>query len=239
MDEGFTEFATDRTQAFLESSKTFAHQDNYNNYLTLAKSSREEPMTTHADHFNSNFAYSLAAYSKGCVFLSQLGYITGEENLKKILLEYYRLWRFKHPNVNDFIRVAEKVSDMKLDWYQEYWVNTTKTIDYGIDSLWEENKKTKIRLRRIGQMPMPVDFQLTFKDGSKELHYVPMSLVFGQKPEEDSTIKRFVYEPWKWTHRTYIIETNHRLTDIQIAEIDPSLRLADIERKNNKIELKF
>ena len=66
------------------------------------------------------------------------------------MLEYYRQWRFKHPNVNDFMSVAEKVSDMKLDWYQQYWVNTTKTIDYGIDSLWEEGGKTKIRIKKTG-----------------------------------------------------------------------------------------
>jgi hypothetical protein len=48
------------------------------------------------------------------------------------MLEYYRQWRFKHPNVNDFIRLAEKTSGLKLDWYKEYWVNSTKTIDYGL-----------------------------------------------------------------------------------------------------------
>ncbi len=48
-------------------------------------------------------------------------------------------------------------------------VNTIKTVDYGIDSLWEENGKTNIRIKRIGEMPMPVDVQLTFKDSAKEL----------------------------------------------------------------------
>jgi hypothetical protein len=239
MDEGFTEFATDRTLAFLENNEGFAHADNYNGYYSLAKSGREEPLTTHADHFNTNAAYGAGSYSKGCVFLSQLGYITGEETLKKILLEYYRLWRFKHPTVNDFVRVAEKVSDIKLDWYREFWINTTKTIDYSIDSLWEEGGKTKIRLRKLGHMPMPVDFQMTFKDGSKELHYIPMYLMFGQKPVEDSTMPRAVYEAWKWTHPTYIIETSRKLADITTAEIDPTLRLADLERKNNRLELKF
>ena len=237
MDEGFTEFATDRTEAFLKNDSGFAHSGNYSGYYSLVKSEREEPMTTHADHFNTNFAYGNAAYSKGCVFLSQLGYITGEENLKKIMLEYYRLWRFKHPNVNDFIRVAEKVSDMKLDWYREYWISSTKSIDYSIDSLWEEGGKTKVRIRRVGDIPMPVDFQLTFKDGSKELHYIPMYLMFGQKPAEDASVSRKVYEPWKWTHPTYTIESSHKLGDISIGEIDPSQRLADVERKNNKINL--
>ena len=76
----------------------FCTRANYSGYYSLVKSGREEPLTTHADHFNTNLAYGNAVYSKGCVFLSQLGYIAGEENLKKIMLEYYRLWRFKHPN---------------------------------------------------------------------------------------------------------------------------------------------
>jgi hypothetical protein len=239
MDEGFTEFATDRTEAFLNSSNEFPHSGNYNGYFSLAKSGREEPLTTHADHFNTNTAYGAASYSKGCVFLSQLGYIVGEGALKKILLEYYRLWRFKHPNVNDFMRVAEKISDMKLDWYREYWINTTKTIDYAIDSLWEEGDKTKIRIRRNGHIPMPVDFQITAKDGSKELHYIPMYLMFGKKTAEDASVHRIVYEPWKWPHATYTIETTKKLADITVAEIDPSQRLADTERKNNRIELKL
>ena len=84
---------------------------------------------------------------------------------------------------------------------------------------------------------MPIDFQLTFKDGSKELHYIPMYLMFGEKPAEAASISRKVYEPWKWTHPTYIIESSQRLADISIGEIDPSQRLADIQRKDNKINL--
>jgi len=128
---------------------------------------------------------------------------------------------------------------MKLDWYKEYWVNSTKTIDYSIDSLWEEGGKTKVRLSRIGQMPMPVDLQITFKDGMKEMHYIPMNLMYGEKPVEDSTIPRKIYDAWKWTHSTYTIETNRKLADFKIVEIDASQRMADVERKNNRLELKW
>lgn len=214
------------------------HAAAYNSYFNLVKSGFEEPMTTHSDHYNTNYAYSVAAYSKGEIFLEQLGYITGAQVRDKILLEYYRLWRFKHPNVNDFIRVAEKVSDMKLDWYREYWVNTTKTINYGIDSLWEAGGKTYIRLKNTGQMPMPVDLQLTYKDGSKELHYIPMYLMFGEKPVEFPAISRTVHEAWKWTHPTYVLETNRSLKDITAVEIDPTQRMADINRADNKLEVK-
>jgi hypothetical protein len=262
MDEGFTEYATNLVEEYyrqqvsrkqlannpaeLRKSDSLAmnalpryHVNNYGGYIALAKSGREEPMTTHADHYNTNYAYSNAAYSKGAVFLEQLGYIVGAPVRDRILLEYYRQWHFKHPNPNDFVRIAEKESGMVLDWYQMYWVGTTKTIDYGIDSLWEQNGATTIRLARIGQIPMPIDVKVTFKDGSSEWHYIPLNLMYGSKPTEEGQTPRTVYEPWRWTHPRYEIATKKRLTDIITVEIDPSQRMADLERKNNKLELKW
>ena len=257
MEEGFTDWATDNLEAFYRDSvirKRYLndparlramdsiskiplvnHRANYESYFSLAKSGLEEPLTTHADHFNTNFAYGAAAYSKGCVFLAQLGYITGDAVRDRIMLEYYKQWHFKHPNVDDFIRIAERVSNMELDWYKEYWVNSTKTIDYGIDSLWEEGGKTKIRLRRVGRMPMPIDVLIQYKDGSKQLVYIPMYLMFGVKPVEDPSIPRTVQEAWKWTHPQYVFEISRRIADLQSIEIDPSLRMADTERQNNKL----
>ncbi len=264
MDEGFTSYAEDLVSKFynkksslqgfrelLEKNPTSKnlkelidispedHGGAYSGYFGLVKSGFEEPMTTHSDHYNSNYGYSVAAYSKGEVFMEQLGYIVGAEVRNNILLEYYKQWRFKHPSVKDLIRVAEQVSGIQLDWYKEYWVNTTKTIDYKIDSLWEENGVSKIRLRRIGQMPMPVDLQLTFKDGSTEMYYVPLNLMFGEKPNENKTQKREVMGEWKWTNPTYVVEMKHRLTDIKIVDIDPTKRMADVERKNNTLELNW
>lgn len=264
MDEGFTSYAEDLVMAHYTGRTSLQnlrnslqanpnnkrlkemidilpenHTDGYAGYFNLAKSGFEEPMTTHSDHYNSNYGYSTAAYSKGEVFMEQLGYIIGAAARDKVLLEYYRLWRFKHPNSNDMIRVAENVSNIQLDWYKEYWVHTTKTIDYAIDSLWEEGGVSKIRLKRIGHMPMPIDLQLSFADGSKEQHYIPLNLMFGQKPNEDATGKRIVNEEWKWTHPTYTIELKRSLRDLKMAEIDPSKRMADIDRKNNVLSLNW
>jgi Peptidase family M1 domain len=260
MDEGFTSYAAARVLSYYyhqllernpdnaglrqivdkeKAELPFQHAAAYGAYFNLAKSGYEEPLTTHADHFNTNFAYGIASYSKGEMFLEQLGYICGEEVRDKILLEYYRLWRFKHPNANDFVRVAEKVSGMQLDWFSEYWVKTTKTIDYGIDSLWEENGKSKIRLKIMGYMPMPIDVMIQFKDGSKEMAYIPQYFQFGVKSVEDAGIPRTTYEAWKWTSPTYTFELAHRLLDIKSVEIDPTQRMADVDRKNNKLELNW
>lgn len=239
MDEGFTSYAESRITNFLEGDTIqFPHKGAYDAYIALTKSGFDEPLTTHADQYNTNYAYSTNAYTKGEVFMEQLGYIVGAPVRDKILLEYFNRWKFKHPNPADIIRVAEDVSGIQLDWYRTFFVNTNKTVNYGIDSIWTDGDKTKIRLSNKGRMPMPIDVQLTFKDGSKELHYIPMYLMFGKKPIEN-TIPRTDYEPWKWTHSTYIIETTRKLTDISIVEIDPTLRLADVERKDNRLEVKW
>ena len=86
---------------------------------------------------------------------------------------------------------------------------------------------------------MPIDVQLQFKDGSKMIAYIPQYIMFGSKPVEDNSIPRQEFEPWKWTSPTYTFEINHRLTDLKVIEIDPTQRMADAERKNNKLELNW
>lgn len=261
MDEGFTEWATDRVEEYYReqtSRKTIlndpvalrkadsialappaTHQGIYNGYFALARSAMEEPLTTHADQFNANYAYSNAAYSKGGVFIEQLGYIVGADVRDKIMLEYYKQWRFKHPNPNDFIRIAEKVSGLQLNWYKGYWVNTIKKIDYRIDSLYEEGGNTIVRLRNMEQIPMPIDVKINYRDGSSEWHYIPMNLMYGNKPAEPGQENRKVYEAWKWTHPAYEISTKRKLAEVVSVEIDPTLRIADMNRKDNKLELKW
>ena len=63
--------------------------------------------------------------------------------------------------------------------------------------------------------------------------------MYGEKPAENKEQNRTVHEEWKWTHPTYIIEFKHRLTDLKKAEIDPTKRMADIDQKNNILELNW
>jgi hypothetical protein len=258
MDEGFTEWAAERVGDYydwaLRRSKipdagerrkadstmdADLYTDIYSGYVSLAKGTREEPLTTHADQYNTNYAYSNAAYLKGAVFMEQLGYIVSAPVRDRILLEYYRQWRFKHPNPNDFVRVAEKVSGLQLNWYRLYWEGTTKTVDYAVDSLWSVGAGARVRLRNDGMLPMPLDIKITFRDGSSEWHYVPQYLQFGEKQPDPGQEKRLVYPAWRWTHPTYEINTSRPLTDVQSVEIDPSGRMADVNRKNNKLDIKW
>ena len=256
MDEGFTSYAEDLISTFYdkETAKEAirrqllnnpdneqlrtaiqilpeSHLGAYSSYYALTKSGLAEPLSQHADHFNTNFAYSISSYSKGEIFLEQLGYIVGASVRDRILLAYYDEWKFKHPNANDFMVVAQKVSGLQLDWYKMYWINTTKTIDYAVDSVWNTNNKNTIQLKRIGLMPMPVDVEISFADGSKELHTVPLDLMYGSKKASDG-MKLIVQRPWQWTSPIYQFTLTNNKTITKV-EIDPTKRMADVEMENN------
>ena len=208
----------------------------YAGYMALAKSGLEEPASTHADHFNTNYAYSNAAYSKGATLLGVLGYVIGDSVRDAVLLNYYNTWKFKHPNVNDFFRVAEKTSRIQLQWLKEYWVNSTKTIDYGLNDIQAGNNTAIISIQRLGKLPMPIEVLITYKDGTSELHYMPLDLMLGGKASEGA-VNQIVHPAWQWVAPTYTFETSKPLSALKSIEIDPSYRMPDLNRSNNKLEI--
>src|SRR6478736_347170 len=232
MDEGFTDFASSEAMASLGEN---AHAGSYASYFALVASGLQEPASQHSDHFNTNRAYGTAAYSMGAIFLEQMKYLIGEDNFYKGMLRYYNTWKMKHPSPNDFVRVMEKTSGMQLGWYLRYWIGTTKRIDYGFGIITEKDGASFVDLKRIGEFPMPIDLLVTYKDGSKENYYVPMNELMGGKPDEGK--QRVTAETWPWVYPTYTLKVNKKLSEIESLEIDPSQRMADIDRKNNKLIL--
>ena len=228
MDEGFTSYGTALTTGFLTNQDRTL--ESYSGYFMLVKSGTEEPLSTHADHFVTNRAYSIGSYGKGAISLHQLGYIIGQDVMRKGLLSYYDTWKFKHPNLNDFVRVMEKESGLELDWYYEYWVNTTHTIDYGISSVTKEGNKTNVKLQKIGKMPMPLDIEVEYVDGSHELFYIPLGIMRGEKKNETDK-KRTILEDWSWTHPEYEFTVQGK--EVKSITIDKTSRMADVDKNNN------
>src|SRR5690606_1130200 len=108
MDEGFTSYAEQLAylEIFQKPTEPNPNHSAYEGYFDLAKSGYEEPMSLLADYYDTNYAYGVEAYVKGQVYLIQLGYIIGNDNLKQTFLEFYKDWKFKHPSPVDFRRTA-------------------------------------------------------------------------------------------------------------------------------------
>ncbi|WP_425076364.1 M1 family metallopeptidase [Psychroserpens sp. S379A] len=227
MDEGFATYVEYKAMdEFYNENKSNPWEKSYNRYIENATSGFEQPQSIYADRYDLNRSYSSSSYHKGCVFLAQLAYVIGEEYLDKTIKKYYSDFAFKHPKPFDFIRVAEKVSGLELDWYLIDFSQTTNTIDYSIKDI---DVKT-ITLERIGEMAMPIDLRVTYKDGSVEDFYIPLREMRGEKPTSATLLK-----DWAWTYPTYTFYTSKKVASVQI---DPSGLMADVNKDNNTLATK-
>ncbi len=241
MDEGFTSFISDLAMLAVLPSKQDEAEKNpfesaYNSYRFLVKTGDEQPLSTHADRYDFNKAYGISAYNKGEVFLAQLGYVIGVENLMKTLKRYYSDFKFTHPTPNDIKRSAERVSGANLDWYLLDWTQTTNTIDYAVKEVLEEKNNTKVTLERIGRMPMPLDILVVYDDGSQETFYIPNTLMRWEKENPYPQLKRTVLNGWDWAYPTFTFELAKPKANIEAIVIDPSGLMADINLENNAYE---
>ena len=233
MDEGFTTFiSTLAVNEVLKENKPFPLERSYNGYLNLARSGVEQPQSTNANRYHYNYAYESTAYNKGAVFLGQLGYIIGNENLFKTLQAYYNEYQFKHPVPNDVRRIAERVSGIQLRWYLTDWTQTANTIDYAVGEVKAFEGGTQVVLERKGMMPMPLDILVEFEDGSKEIYYIPITLMRGGK-ENPYPFSWNIEKDWSWSNPKYILNIPKKTENIKLITIDPSFYLADLNRKNN------
>jgi hypothetical protein len=233
MDEGFTTYvSTIATDKVLKENKIFPLRNAYLGYYNLALSGVEQPQQTNANRYTYNYAYESSAYNKGAVFLSQLGYIIGKKNLDSSLKIYFQEFKFKHPTPRDFIRIAERVSGILLNWYLTDWTQTTNTIDYKIARVSELKNKTIIDLERIGMMPMPLEILISYKNGKKQIHYIPIGIMRGEKtPRPD--IEWILHKDWTWSNPNYKLIINSTLDSVEKITIDPSNLMADVDKSNN------
>ncbi|OXB05599.1 M1 family metallopeptidase [Flavobacterium pectinovorum] len=240
MDEGFTTYIEDSALNELKGDKKEVNpfKGNYAAYYQLVQSGKEQPQTTHGDRYDENRPYSISSYIKGSIFLSQLEYVIGKENLDATLKRYFNDFKFKHPTPNDIKRSAERVSGAELDWYLIDWAQTANTIDYGIKDVADNAGKTTVTLERIGRMPMPIDLKVEYTDGTSENFYIPLRMMNFIKPNPNPNEKRTVLEDWAWAQSNYSFAIDKNKEAIKKITIDPSGLMADIKAPNNVFEVK-
>ena len=83
-------------------------------------------------------------------------------------------------------------------------------------------------------MPMPLEILATFEDGSRQLYYIPVDLMFGSKKFNKDVV---VLDSWKWVSSDYSFFINEQEKTLVSLEIDPSKRLADINQDDNFFEI--
>ncbi len=237
MDEGFTSYATREGVAHIRGIDDPAHTGSYLSVVNAQQAGFFERFNTPADWFTTNSAYGVAAYPGGAMLVDMLGYVMSDSLRDVWLKAYYQRRTFQHPDPFDLEAFAEDVSGLRLDWYFEQYTNTTRRLDYAVDDV--EQRRTgddwtaTVELERQDELVMPIDVRLTLADGSAQWVTIPLGIMQGHKPVPDDWI---VAEPWLWTFPEYTLSVNLP-AEVKSVEIDPSGRMPDMNRLNNRHRL--
>lgn len=233
MDEGFTQY----TQMYVLAH--FYNRDyremlagmmnRYNGYID---SDIAEPLSILADHYETNAAYGTNSYVKGAILLHQLNYLFGEELFFEAMRNYFDTWKFKHPNPRDFKRVMEQTSGLELEWFFNYFIHTTHTLDYGISNVDAKKKQIGFMIERLDVIPMPVKVVVEYEEGEPDYFYIPLnSNGVIQQPRLEENWQ--VLAPWNWVSKSYYIEYANDKRKVKRIVIDPDEMTVDADRSNN------
>ncbi|MFC1561408.1 M1 family metallopeptidase [candidate division KSB1 bacterium] len=143
-------------------------------------------------------SYGLNSYDKPAMMLRTLENYFGWETFQKIMSAFYEQWKFKHPNMEDFIVIVNEMSGRDMNWFFneafygsnvfDYAVGTVSSkpvaspsgyreeggelvVSYGAgeDEGGETLYRSSVFARRWGEAVFPVQVKITFSDGETAL----------------------------------------------------------------------
>ena len=233
MDEGFTSYAAAEALAHLRRQDGASHAGAVNSIVAAQMLGYADRLNTRSDWFRRNAAYGTAAYSGGEMIATMLGYVLSDAVRDAWFKAYFRRFMFRHPTPFDVEKVAEDVSGLRLDWFFEQFLNTTRTLDYAVEKMASaragDHWTTTLTLARRDDVVMPVDLRLTLADGSIRWVNIPLTIMEGHKPVPGDWV---VAAPWAWTSPAYTLTLDLPAKLVR-AEIDPLGLTPDLNRLNN------
>ncbi len=241
LDEGFTQFLTSwsikKINGIPMHANTYDEQAVYNGYLNDAINKNDATLNTHSDDFGSALGHGGGyrhVYYKTATMLYNLQYVLGDELFLKAMKHYFNKWKFAHPYPEDFRQAIIEYTKVDLNWFFDQWMETTKSIDYKIvnykklDKSADGKYRYAIKLKRKGEMQMPIDLTVKDVDGKTYEYLIPNT--YFAKSEGRQVLK--TWKGWGLLNQEYVdtITLNAKLISM---EIDTTNRLADIYRLDN------
>lgn len=247
LDEGFTQFLTHWSMSRLR-GETKVNRNSYvgKNYIPMSSLDQtvmygylrdailnlDMPLNTHSDDFNGALHHGGGysnVYYKTATMLYNLQYVLGDSLFLGAMQHYFNQWKMAHPYFEDFRNSIIQYTHVDLNWFFDQWMETTKTINYSVSRVKPINKDTvAITFKRKGEMQMPIDFSISYKDNTSQNFYIPNTW-FNKQTAATVLPKWTGWGMLNPTH-TVLVPVTGKVKDVII---DPSKRLADVNLLDN------
>jgi hypothetical protein len=181
------------------------------NYEYLAGTEDDIPMVIPSISLSS-VSYNNSAYVKPSIAYEILRGMLGDELFLKSLQEYVSRWNGKHPTPYDFFFTFNNITGKDLNWFWKPWFFENGFPDLAIEKVDIEKTKSKITIRRVGNVPTPIILKVIYENGTKEEFYYSANV-------------------WEENNLIYIIEIelSDTLKEVQLGDIT----IPDSNRENN------
>jgi hypothetical protein len=183
----------------------------------------DQPLEINPDRINPQLLGE-NAYVKTAVGLHLLREeILGREAFDDAFRAYTAAWAFKHPRPADFFKVMEDASGRRLDWFYREWFLENPHFDQKIDTVATNQKGDTLNVAvmygNAARGVLPIHARFTFADGSTQ---------------------QFDYPAEVWSTNTSHYIRRYQFVGKKLAkiELDPELRLVDVDRANNSWPVK-
>jgi hypothetical protein len=160
-----------------------------------------DPILTPSWKFFDQLSYGINSYPRTGLTLRTLERHLGEATMARVMREYHRAWRYRHPASQDFFDTVNSVSGKDMNWFFDQFVKGAATLDYEIyqtssepasvkAGLYDSDGKkmeikaseqsdgsyeTEVWVRRRGEAWFPVEVLMSFEDGS-QIYAQPISV---------------------------------------------------------------
>lgn len=251
LDEGFTQFLTSWTYQRIDGKQRVRYKyksrylerftepdyirnsEVYNGYMGEAARGIETNINIHSDMYNGAIRHGggyRQVYSKAATMLYNLQYVLGDSLFLAAMKHYVLQWKFAHPYFEDFRNSIIQYTKVDLNWFFDEWMETSKTIDYGITSVkkGKETDEYKIRFKRYG-MQMPIDFSVIGNNDSIYSFHIPNNWFVKQTSAK--VLPRWI--GWDKVKPSYTA-TVKIPSGVYDVLIDSSTRMADVNMLNNE-----
>lgn len=212
MDEGFNTFINHYSTEAFNNGEYPTDLVQGRKHLGYYLKKDREGIDTYPDIVNTrNLGYT--AYYKPALGLMMLReYILGHERFDYAFKNYINNWSYKHPQPSDFFNAMESATGENLNWFWRGWFYGNGNIDLAINSVRNYQGNYVITVENRGEVPMPVQLQVTYTDGTSEEKWLPVEI--WQRGDS-------------WN---YFLETNK---EVEKVEIDPNKLLPDVNSSND------
>ncbi len=115
----------------------------------------------------SSSSFGSMSYAKPFYLLRTLEQMIGKDKVLAALRLYFERWKFRHPATRDLMDCFNEAAGQNLDWFLRPALYAPSSIDYAVTGMDER----RVRVRRLGDLGVPVELTLHLAGGAERRIY--------------------------------------------------------------------